>query len=138
MLFPEGTTTTGNHILKFKKGAFSALLPIKPVIITIDQTAPFHIAVGVRNVVHNFLCSLSYLNHDMYVTDLPVIAPTNYMFEKYADLGKEKWEIYAEVVRRMYCEIGHFTSSDQNTRDSYKYMNALYKGVYIEDEKKDK
>ena len=40
--------------------------------------------------------------------NMPIIQPTNYMFEKYSYLGKEKWEIYAEVTRKIFCEIGGF------------------------------
>ena len=32
MVFPEGCTTNGTHLIKFKKGAFYALRPIKPFI----------------------------------------------------------------------------------------------------------
>ena len=49
-IFAEGTTTSNRHILKFKKGAFYHLLPIKPQIIKIDQNCPLHIACGVQNI----------------------------------------------------------------------------------------
>lgn len=28
-MFPEGTTTNGDYLLKFKKGAFEPIMPIK-------------------------------------------------------------------------------------------------------------
>lgn len=32
-IFPEGATTTGKHVLSFKKGAFAALRPVQPLCI---------------------------------------------------------------------------------------------------------
>ena len=129
-LFPEGTTTSGRNILKFKKGAFYHLLPIKPEMILIDQNSEFHIAVGTQNLLFNTLRFLCYSNTDLYYSFLPVIKPTEYMFKNFGNLGNEKWEIYAEVVRKIYCEIGGFTESDLGYRDSHNYGESLIKGEY--------
>ena len=134
VLFPEGTTTTGNHILKYKKGAFYALLPIKPEIINIYHEDEYHVAIGAANVVMSSLRSLAYFTINMYFVDLPVINPTEYMFEKYKDLGKEKWEIFAEVTRKIICEIGGFTPSDKTFRDQKKYAKAMITGIYTEED----
>lgn len=32
LIFPEGATTAGDYLLKFKKGAFASLLPIQPYV----------------------------------------------------------------------------------------------------------
>ena len=131
-LFPEGTTTSGRHILKFKKGAFYALLPIKPELILIDQNDDMSFGVGVSSVVYNYLRSLCYLRHKIFFVDLPVIKPTNFMWENYNHLGKEKWEVFAEVTRKILCEISGLKPSNKNYRDSLKYEEALYCGEYKE------
>ena len=127
-LFPEGTTTSARNILKFKKGAFHHLLPIKPEIIKINQNNECHIAVGTQNLLFNTLRFLCYYDTDLYYTFLPVIKPTEYMYKNYSYLGNEKWEIYAEVVRKIYCEVGGFTESDYGYRDSHFYGECLIKG----------
>ena len=139
VLFPEGTTTSGRNILKFKRGAFYATLPVKPLIIQIDQSAPLHLAVGSSDIVLNFFRSLCYFSHKLYYVELPVIRPSPYMFKHYAYLGEEKWEVYSEVVRKIYCEIGGFEPSDKNLRDSKYYNKIMAKGVYPlpEEEKKE-
>ena len=48
-------------------------------------------------------------------------------------LGKEKWEIYAEVTRKIMCEIGGLTPSDKTFRNNKYYENALCKGVYVDE-----
>ena len=129
-LFPEGTTTSGRNILKFKKGAFYHLLPIKPELIYIDQNSEYHITCGAQNLLWNTLTFLCYFGTKMYYTFLPVIKPTEYMFKNFAHFGKEKWEIYSEVVRKIYCEIGGFTESDLGFRDSKDYSEAMIKGEF--------
>ena len=48
---------------------------------------------------------------------MPVIRPTEYMFENYKNLGKEKWEIFAEVTRKIYSEIGGLEECEQGYRE---------------------
>ncbi len=136
-LFPEGTTTSGRHILKFKRGAFYALLPIKPELILVDQKDDMSLAVGVSSVAYNYLRSLCYLTHKIFFVDLPVIKPTNFMWENFSHLGKEKWEIYAEVVRSMLSEIGNLKLSDKNYRDEKRYIDAILTGKYEPNKYKD-
>ena len=129
-IFPEGTTTSNRNILKFKKGAFYHLLPIKPQIFLIDQNAPFHIACGVQNIFFHTWKVMSYSYTDLFYIDLPVIRPTKYIFEHYSNLGKEKWEVYAEVTRKIYCEIGGFEESNLGYRDDHLYSMAIKTGKY--------
>jgi len=134
-LFPEGTTTNGKYILKFKRGAFYSLLPIKPQIILLDNNLDYSVAIGVGSAVMNYFRSLCYFGCKINLCELPVIKPTEYMFEKYSHLGEEKWEIFAEVTRKIMCEIGGLKPSDKTFRDSKRYENALIKGVYEEEHK---
>ena len=131
-LFPEGTTTNGKYLLKFKKGAFFALLPVKPLIINIDQNDDFHLSIGVAPVWTKSLRSHNYLTNKIIHIDFPVIRPTNFMFEKYKHLGNEKWEIFAEVSRLIMCELGNLTPSNKTFRDSKIYENACETGIYDE------
>ena len=129
-IFPEGTTTSNRHILKFKKGAFYHLLPIKPQIIKIDQNCPLHIACGVQNIFFHTLKIMTYPWIEMGYYDLPVIRPTKYMFENYSNLGNEQWEIFAEVTRKIYCEIGGFEESNYGFRDVDLYERSVLSGKY--------
>ena len=135
-IFPEGTTTSNRHILKFKKGAFYHLLPIKPQIIKIDHNCPLHIACGVQNIFFHSLKIMTYPCIEMGYYDLPVIRPTKYMFDHYSNLGKEKWEIFAEVTRKIYCEIGGFEESNYGFRDVDCYERAVLSGKYEPDSSK--
>ena len=133
LLFPEGTTTNGKYILKFKRGAFYHLLPIKPQIILLDNNLNYSVAIGVGSVGFNYYRSLCYFGCNMNLVELPVIKPTEYMWENYSDLGKEKWEIFAEVTRKIMCEISGLKPSNKNFRDSKYYETCLREGYVKED-----
>ena len=130
VLFPEGTCSCARNILRFKKGAFYSLLPIKPQIVTVDQNSSFHLSVGATNVVLHYTKNLCHTFNVIYVAILPTVRPTNYMFEHYKNLGKEKWEIYANVVRKIYSEVGGLEETDMGLRDIKRYIKAMRTGFY--------
>lgn len=44
------------------------------------------------------------------------------MFNHFGENGaKEKWEVYADVLREIYLEIGKFNKSEATFRDSFDY-----------------
>ena len=129
-IFPEGTTTNGKYILKFKKGAFYSLLPIKPQIILLDDDLDYSVAIGVGSTGFNYFRSLCYFGCKMYLCELPVIKPTEFMWQNFSHLGTEKWEIFAEVTRKIMCEISKLKPSNKTFRDSKNYENSLYKGEF--------
>ena len=132
-MFPEGTTTCGRNILKFKKGTFYALLPVKPVIINHYQESNYHLSIGAGSAVLSYIKNFCHSIEKLYFIEMPIIKPTKFMFERYGHLGNEKWEIYAEVVRKIYSEIGHLEESTFGLRDEKKYNIALKYGIYNPD-----
>lgn len=129
-MFPEGTTTCGRHILKFKKGTFSALLPLKPLIINHYQESSYHLSIGAGSPVLSYIKNFCHSIEALYMIEMPVIRPTKFMFEKYKHLGNEEWEIYAEVVRKIYAEIGGLKESTFGLRDEKKYNIAMKYHIY--------
>jgi 1-acyl-sn-glycerol-3-phosphate acyltransferase len=117
IIFPEGTLCSGTHLLKFKRGAFSSLFPIKPMIVKLDFTGEESISCGALNFILHVVVLLTKIKQNITFIELPTIYPTEYMLEKYMCLGKEKWQIYSEVVRLIYSEIGGFKLSDRNFSD---------------------
>ena len=70
----------------------------------------------------------------IYVAILPTIRPTDFMFENYKHLGKEKWEIYANIVRKIYAEVGGIEETDMGLRDLKRYIKAMRTGIYDPEE----
>lgn len=132
MIYPEGTTTSGRHILRFKKGAFYSLLPIKATILHPNLSDKYHLACGGSDVGMNFVRSLSKLYVNAEYIELPIIAPNDYMYKNFAHLGKEKWEIFAEVSREIICELGDFKKSERGIKDNFRYCSCLEKKTLLD------
>ena len=112
--------------MRFKKGAFNSLLPIKPVMIRTTLYDKFHLSTGSGNLFEHFVRTLCFLYHDVEMTELPVIAPTKHMFDYYSKLHpelKEEWEIYSEVAREIYVSLGNFVKTEKTLRDTIEYGN---------------
>ena len=134
MIFPEGTTTAGRHLLTFKKGAFNALLPIKPTILHPNLNNQYHIGVGSTDVGINYLRSLCEFYFKLEYIELPIMTPNEFMYTNFSSYGKEKWEIYSEVSREIMCEIGNFKKSNFGIKDSYRYCTCIDKKILLDRE----
>ena len=80
IIYPEGGTTNGTHLVEFKKGAFNGLKSIKPIIF--KYNSPF---LDIENsqihfVGHSVLCgTIPYT--ELVIKELPVFQPNDYFFE---------------------------------------------------------
>lgn len=126
LVFPEGTTTSGKFILKFRRGAFEMLQPLKSCLFL---SLTHHVGEGISPTPLQLLIDFSKLTHTFQFIELPVIYPTDFMFENYAKINPSitnKAEIYAEVVREIWCEIGGFEKSDKNFNDYLNYISLVF------------
>ena len=138
MVFPEGTTTSNRDLLSFKKGVFEALLPLKPVMIKGNSNPNFHVGCGNTDVFINYMRGLTQLFVIVDYYELPIMKPTDFMYENYKNFGKEKWEIYSEVARSIYSEIGGFNKSTQTFRDNNRYSLCMKIGKYVTEDEMNK
>jgi hypothetical protein len=120
LIFPEGTISSGRHILKFNKGAFYNLFPVKPVIVR-NQNTKLDLGVGVHGLALHLMRCLVYLWHSYEIQQLPILSPNEYMFKNFYTDKTEKWEVFAEVVRDVYSEIGGFQKTDSTLKDILEY-----------------
>jgi lysophosphatidylcholine acyltransferase/lyso-PAF acetyltransferase len=132
LIFPEGTTTSGRHLITFKKGAFDSLLPIKATIMNPNVSKECQLGCGSSDVMCNFLRDLSTLYSNIEYIELPIMTPNEYMFNNFKDLGKEKWEIYAEVAREIMCTLGNLKKSNFGVKDSFRYSSCLKEKTYLD------
>ena len=132
MIYPEGTTTSGRHLLGFKKGAFASLLPVKATILYPNLSSNYHLSCGSGEVGMNYVRSLSKLYVKTEYVELPIISPNEYMYNNYSHYGKEKWAIYAEVTREIMCEIGNFKKTNMGIRDNFRYNSCIEKKTLLD------
>lgn len=104
-VFPEGGTTNGTSILKFKRGAFESMRPIKPVVLNygwgLSTLSP---AWDVPPFLPFVVLQLSLIGYSCDVIELPVFKPNEYLLTTHHDKGDKEWEIFAWAVREVMCE----------------------------------
>ena len=134
IIYPEGTTTSGEHLLKFKRGAFNALLPLKPVMVKGNGDPNYHVGCGNSDVMINYMRGFTKLFYVVEYIELPIMRPTEYMYEHYKHLGNDKVEIFSEVAREIYCEVGGFKKGNGSLRETNRYSSIMEKGKYVNKE----
>ena len=128
-IYPEGTITNGTYLIKFKRGAFMSLLPIKPYVEIIDQSDDSTLASGILPLYYHLIYASCYLYHNVKFLEFPVLEPTEFMYENYKDLGKEKWMIYMNVTKRIMAEISGLKMSEKSFAEKIQY-NAEINEAY--------
>ena len=111
----EGLRTNGKYIIRFKRGAFAALLPVTPAVLRFDysrvnpSTEPlgFSIILLILSDLVQTTCTM-----DTYAP----FSPNDYLFTEYAKKipngdKMEKWEIYAYAIRDIIAKEGPFIKS---------------------------
>ena len=124
-IYPEGTQSNGTHLIKFKRGAFMTLLPIKCIVELIDQSDSCILACGIVPMHFHIVYSCCFLWHYDTFLELPVIEPTEFMFENYQSLGQEKWMIYMEVTKKIMSEVSGLGVSEMSFPEKLEYISKV-------------
>eukprot|EP01063_Lacrimia_lanifica_P014182 TRINITY_DN20821_c0_g1_i1.p1 TRINITY_DN20821_c0_g1~~TRINITY_DN20821_c0_g1_i1.p1 ORF type:complete len:569 (+),score=191.23 TRINITY_DN20821_c0_g1_i1:75-1781(+) len=131
-LFPEGTTTNGTAVIKFKLGAFTPGVPVQPVAVEFPNdhldTDPSFI-LGVRGPMFGlpkiFLRMMASWNNPMRVTYLPVVNPTEEL--------KANPPQFAEQVRGMIAGALGVPMTDHEIEDMMLAITAVKSGMTAAD-----
>eukprot|EP00298_Acanthocystis_sp_HF-20_P013522 c20393_g1_i1.p1 GENE.c20393_g1_i1~~c20393_g1_i1.p1 ORF type:complete len:230 (+),score=89.62 c20393_g1_i1:51-740(+) len=118
VIFPEGTTTNGNYLLKFKTGAFRSGLAVQPILIRYinNKSSPFFDTIPLHLHVIKLMLS--------WKTDVEIIYLPPYYPSKQE---KENSEVYAENVYKLMLEKGKsfLSFSDADLTSKRQYQNLL-------------
>lgn len=123
-IFPEGTTTNGNYLLKFRTGAFVAGTPVAPVLIRYSYKwfSPSYESIKTGKYVLGLITQFA--NHVHYHR-LPVYYPS--------DVEKEDASLYAKNVYNLMLQKSaeifgeRLLPSDSNLIDKIEY-NSIIRG----------
>lgn len=129
-IFPEGTITSGRYLIKFKRGAFVSLLPVKPLIQLLRKNEQFESASGALALIYHIIVSANYHYTPVDFLELPVIAPTEFMYNNYKCFGNEKWEIFMNVCRHIMSECSGLELKESGYSDKLDYL-SLIKGKKV-------
>ena len=98
-IYPEGTTTDGNHLFPFKRGAFVPMRTIQPTYVKVSGGS-----VNIQYCMLDLPVVCIMLMSELWfrtatLNILPIFTPNEFMLERHADKGEQDWEIYAWCVR---------------------------------------
>lgn len=123
-IFPEGTTTNGDHLLKFRTGAFLAGAPVVPVLIryAYDWFSPSYESIKTGKYISGVLSQFA--NYVRYHR-LPVYYPS--AAEK-ADASLYAKNVYELMLRKSEEVFGHgLIPSQSNLVDKLEYL-SIFRG----------
>lgn len=134
MVFPEGTTTNGTHLMGFKRGAFNYLKTVRPVYLKYTH-AGFSTDYSLFDLLPLIILNQCWIGGGLKceLGVLPDFQPTEFMFKKYADKGKERWEVYAWCVREAMSRASGLKTTDLPNRVKIAYWKHLCGNSAIDD-----
>jgi len=128
MIYAEGGTHNGSHLLRFRRGAFVGDYAIQPYVQKFHSlvTCPTYDVLGFMD--HNIILCLSpYTAFTVY--KFPPFLPNQFMYDKYKDKFQDKWEIYAWALREALAKETGMPKSDMPFRSKLEYEAHFYEHV---------
>lgn len=135
-VFPEGTVTSGKHLCLFRTGnsyyylyllgAFEAQLPVKPWLVTHDDSEDISFASGGVSVELYYVLTQCFLYHtNVTIHELPVIYPTQFMYDNFSEGNTNKAQVFANVTRKIFAELSGQSVSQKTVKDCLYYYNTI-------------
>ena len=125
LVFPEGGTTNGSSLIKFKKGAFLTEKRCTPMVYKYDQDGSVSAAYDIIEILVLAILQLSWSCGKVKLLVLPDFEPTEYLFETHKDKGTERWEIYAWALREAMMKYGDLKPCDIPLRQKMIYEGYM-------------
>lgn len=132
-MFPEGSTTNGTTLIKFKRGAFASMRPVTPCFVKMGESLvnPCYDVLDFWHLVIFMMSSFSGYCTTLHI--MPTFVPNDYMLKKFAhkvakrdDLEPvEPWEIYAWCVRDAMAAESGMKVSDMPLSKKIEYENFM-------------
>lgn len=124
IIFPEGGTTNGDYLIKFKKGAFLGEHSVLPFVFKYDSVY-FSPNLAAFDMVASVYLSCYVPYSRITKIDLPIFKPNEYFFSHHQREGEERWETYARVVRDIMSEVSGIPTLDVDIEDKFEYLKVL-------------
>lgn len=126
MIYAEGGTANGTHIMKFKRGSFVGNAAIQPFIQK-HSSVLFSAAYDTLTLHAHLVLMLCSPLHTITVYKMPPFIPNEYLYDTHTDKGEDKAEIYAWALREAMSKASGMPKSDMPIRKRLEY-----EGLFIE------
>lgn len=111
--------------MRFKRGAFVSLTPVQPIYM--KYRSPFCNPAFdiIPTLMHVFYVACQPFTI-LEIHRMPVLFPTEFMFDKYKSWGETKVEVYCEVARDVYCKSFGLKKLHQSFVDKQKFKDHVF------------
>lgn len=134
MIFVEGGTTNGLYLLRFKRGAFENLNPVRPYFI--EYYSPFcNPACDIFPMHFHLMFMACQPFSTLTLKKMPVIVYTDEIQHKVGD--KSPGDVYAETVRDIYSKTFKLQKLNSSLLDKVKLNNYIYRAGKLDIDKTD-
>lgn len=123
-MFAEGTTSNGQSLLEFKKGAFMAERAVTPLVIKYEGDMLDN-SYDVIPFLPFFILHMSSFNFKAVIYELPAFIPNEYLYKNAAITGKEKWQVFSESVRDIMSKGASLKLTTQDFKEKEAYQVHL-------------
>jgi lysophosphatidylcholine acyltransferase/lyso-PAF acetyltransferase len=132
MIFPEGSTSNNQYLLKFRKGPFLAMRSVQPIAIKYRSSNGISVYNDSLKRISYFLPFFALFTR-VSVKVYPVFEPNQYFIDKFCKDDDEEWKAFLKVVReKIMARSFDFKLSEATAESKVKFCNILrekYEGV---------
>ena len=130
-MYPEGCSTNGHYMIKFKKGAFASLRAVKPYVYNYWSYRGMVTDGACMHIYMYYIMQLGAVWSKVTCLELPVFCPNDYFWENHWDGKQDKAGLFADTMREIMAEVGGYKLSDATVDDKLDFKKIL-KGKKIE------
>jgi lysophosphatidylcholine acyltransferase / lyso-PAF acetyltransferase len=126
IIYPEGTISSGTHIMPFKKGAFCSLLPVKPYLSIPIFGDSYDLSPSAISALDHMLISTCFLGCTYIFKNLPIIEFTEFAKTNNKKLETEEdYETYMRTCYNIMKEVGNFKQTDKGFKEATEYQKKV-------------
>lgn len=119
LIYPEGTTSNGQYLISFKKGAFSNLTPLKLYAIKYTKKN-FSPSLDTLGTLKSFFFIILQFYNSVTVYDMGTYYPDQLNLK-----SEEDWEIYAKKIKEIMLKTLDVKSIELGFADRIQYEKTL-------------
>mmetsp|Transcript_13510 Transcript_13510/g.49145 ORF Transcript_13510/g.49145 Transcript_13510/m.49145 type:complete len:355 (-) Transcript_13510:120-1184(-) len=124
LVFPEGTTTNGKTLLKYRAGAFEPRVPVLPFFLKYhSMSGTSWCWVAPLDIVHHFLQLLCEISSTVDIHVMPLYTPSE---EELTDS-----HVYANNVQKYVAKANGVPATEKTVKDAHEFWGRIW-GSYRE------
>lgn len=127
LIFPEGTTTNGRVLMKFKRGAFITGDPIKIYVMKYGTDHQLRSSIESMSPLDNLLLTLCQWSNSMTLYEYEDNFDPEYVYKKFKvdKTHQDSWEAVAREIKTLMLFISGYQSSEDSFRETLDFEKEI-------------